>query len=107
MIRTRDVILKDQIHNPLQDITLGKLMNAKQHILTVEKLDIPEKVAEAELDSHVSARVPIFQLENPLNLTKKYTEEDSTPKKNSYPTPSPTVSGKITQELYNYGEESS
>lgn len=85
VIRTRDVKFKDQNYNPLQDNTLEKLIDPKQHILTVEKLDILEEVTEvteAALDHYASVSAPIFQLEKPLNLTKEFTEEDFIPEKN-------------------------
>ncbi|KAI1003297.1 hypothetical protein K3495_g4909 [Podosphaera aphanis] len=39
VIRTRDVIVKDELYNPLHNITLGQLIDKKQHMLAVQSVD--------------------------------------------------------------------
>ena len=101
VIRTRDVVFKDEIYDPLRDITLGQLVDNKQHVLTVQKLEIPEKITELELDPYISSSVPTFQVDESLKSKKSFDNDDLVPVEKVYPTPSPTVSRELTPEIQN------
>ncbi|RKF59441.1 hypothetical protein GcC1_175039 [Golovinomyces cichoracearum] len=89
VIRTRDVVFKDEIFDPLHDITMGQL-----------RIEIPEEITDLDTDPNISASVPVFQVaesstfENE-NKSKKLSEYQH----NVYPTPSQTVSREQTQDL--------
>ena len=41
VIRTRDVVFKDGLFDPLNDITLGQLIDKKQHSSIIQQIEIP------------------------------------------------------------------
>ena len=95
VIRTRDVVLKDELYKPMDDITLGQLVDEKQHIMTVKNIEVPEDDSLIDLDPYISASVPIFQAGQQIDPECK---EPKDPQE-MYPTPSPTISREQSQDI--------
>ncbi|POS82347.1 hypothetical protein EPUL_006225, partial [Erysiphe pulchra] len=86
------------LYDPLRDITLGQLIDEKQHLVTLKKIELPDKSVTLDLDPYICSSTPIFQVENPV---VSHDVQDQCSKKdyiNIYPTPSPTVSREQTCE---------
>ncbi|KAI1000402.1 hypothetical protein K3495_g7793 [Podosphaera aphanis] len=72
------------MYDPLKDITLGQLVDEKQHTIAFQRIEIPETDVPLDLDLYICSSVPLFQATYNIN---------------GYPTPSPTVSREQTCEI--------
>ncbi|POS82543.1 hypothetical protein EPUL_004607, partial [Erysiphe pulchra] len=65
VIRTRDVIFKDELYKPLEDISLGQVIGEKQHSLEIQRLEIPN--AELINDHQypfIASSIPLWKHQN-------------------------------------------
>ncbi|RKF58213.1 hypothetical protein GcC1_184047 [Golovinomyces cichoracearum] len=98
MIRTREVVFKEDLYDSLKDITLGQLVDEKQHLVTLNKIEVPKESITLELDPYICSRIPLFQVENDFKSRQVDNKFQVTENINVYPTQSPTASREQTFE---------
>ena len=94
IIRVRDVVFKDELYKPLEDISLGQVLGEKHHALEIQRLEIPDaEIINDHEDPFIASSIPLWK------QTTDKTDQSDSPEMNPYPTPSPTVSREPTYEL--------
>ncbi|KAI0997575.1 hypothetical protein K3495_g10612 [Podosphaera aphanis] len=93
VIRTRDVVFKNELHKPLEDISLGQGLSENQHALQIQRLELPEaEILHDHQDPYIASSIPIWKQQ------KKRMGNSGTSESIPYPTPSPTASREQTIE---------
>ncbi|POS82293.1 hypothetical protein EPUL_005561, partial [Erysiphe pulchra] len=100
VIRTRDVIFKDELYKPLVDISLGQVIGEKQHSLEIQRLEIQNaELVNDHQDPFIASSIPFWKQQN------YGVDSSNCSELNPYPTPSPTISREATYEPENQNSD--